>query len=90
MIAEKSYQCVDFFQLMAWIACHMVKHRGVQAALDHVAEHIHAGMSTEEIKYTGLRLHSITRWNPCTAWVEASRKVYALLLNNEICHGILG
>ena len=58
------------------------------AVLDHVAKHIHAGMSTEDID--GL-VHDFTVSHggiPAPLGYEGFPKSVCTSLNNEICHGI--
>lgn len=58
------------------------------AVLDHVAAHIHAGMSTEEID---VLVHDFTVSHggiPAPLGYEGFPKSVCTSLNNEICHGI--
>ena len=58
------------------------------AVLDHVAKHIHAGMSTEDID---VLVHDFTVSNggiPAPLGYEGFPKSVCTSLNNEICHGI--
>ena len=58
------------------------------AVLDHVAKHIHAGMSTEDID---VLVHDFTVSHggiPAPLGYEGFPKSVCTSLNNEICHGI--
>lgn len=58
------------------------------AVLDHVAKHIHAGMSTEDID---VLIHDFTVSHggiPAPLGYEGFPKSVCTSLNNEICHGI--
>ena len=58
------------------------------AVLDHVAKHIHAGMSTEDID---VLVHDFTVSHggiPAPLGYEGVPKSVCTSLNNEICHGI--
>lgn len=58
------------------------------AVLDHVAKHIHAGMSTEDID---VLVHDFTVSHggiPAPLGYEGFPKSVCASLNNEICHGI--
>lgn len=58
------------------------------AVLDHVAKHIHAGMSTEDID---VLVHDFTVSHggiPAQLGYEGFPKSVCTSLNNEICHGI--
>ena len=58
------------------------------AVLDHVAEHIHAGMSTEEIDrlvYDFTVSHGVI---PAPLHYQGFPKSVCTSINNEVCHGI--
>lgn len=58
------------------------------AVLDHVAEHIHAGMSTEEIDKLVYDYTVSHGGIPAPLGYEGFPKSVCTSLNNEICHGI--
>ena len=58
------------------------------AVLDHVAAHIHAGMSTAEIDDIVYTSRKNTGESPRRLIIRDFRKSVCTSLNNEICHGI--
>lgn len=58
------------------------------AVLDHVAEHIHAGMSTEEIDRLVYDYTVAHGGIPAPLGYEGFPKSVCTSLNNEVCHGI--
>ena len=58
------------------------------AVLDHVAAHIHAGMSTEDIDKLVYDFTTAHGGSPAPLGYEGFPKSVCTSINNEICHGI--
>ena len=58
------------------------------AVLDHVAEHIHAGMSTEEIDRLVYDFTVSHGGIPAPLHYQGFQKSVCTSINNEVCHGI--